>query len=176
MQDKMKKLLEQINMKSDYLEKASIDKIVVYDKNNLWEFYINNDNILPVYIYDELCNKLKSTFKKIDDIIININTSNKSNDYLDDYFNKLLSILGNDSIKYATFIGRKLRLDGDKYLFDVYNKAEYTYMIEKKEYLNKWMNRYGFDISIDIVLTKNKEDEILNEIEKDKVVETCTRS
>ena len=174
MQDKMKKLLEQINMKSDYLEKASIDKIVVYDKNNLWEFYINNDNILPVYIYDELCNKLKSTFKKIDDIIININTSNKSNDYLDDYFNKLLSILGNDSIKYATFIGRKLRLDGDKYLFDVYNKAEYTYMIEKKEYLNKWMNRYGFDISIDIVLTKNKEDEILNEIEKDKVVETPT--
>ena len=171
MQDKMKKLLEQINMKNDYLENASIDKIVVYDKNNLWEFYINNDNILPVYIYEELCNKLKSTFKKIDDIIININTSNKTDEYLDDYFDKLLNILGNDSIKYSTFIGRKLRLDGDKYLFDVYNKAEYTYMIEKKEYLNKWMNRYGFDISIDIVLTKNKEEEILNEIEKDKVVE-----
>lgn len=172
MQDKMKKLLEQINMKSDYLENASIDKIVVYDKSNLWEFYINNDNILPVYIYDELCNKLKSTFTKIDDIIININNNSNSIEFLDDYFDKLIIILGNESIKYNTFIGRKLINVDNKYIFEVFNKAEYTYMIEKKEYINKWMNRYGFKINIDIVLTKNKEDEILSEIEKDMVVET----
>ena len=66
MQDKMKKLLEQIGMSNNYLENASIEKIVVYDKTNLWEFIINNDKILPVYIYDELCNKLKHTFKSID--------------------------------------------------------------------------------------------------------------
>ena len=170
MQDKMKKLLEQIGMNSDYLENASIDKVVVYDKNNLWEFYINNDSILPASVYDELCSKLKSTFKKIDDIIININAGDDSK-YLDDYFDKILSILGNKSIKFNTFIGRKLRREEDNYIFDVYNKAEYTYMIEKKEYINKWMNRYGFKIDIEIELTKNKEDEILNEIEKDMVVE-----
>ena len=170
MQDKMKKLLEQIGMNSDYLENASIDKVVVYDKNNLWEFYINNDSILPASVYDELCSKLKSTFKKIDDIIININAGDDSK-YLDDYFDKILSILGNKSIKFNTFIGRKLRKEEDNYIFDVYNKAEYTYMIEKKEYINKWMNRYGFKINIEIELTKNKEDEILNEIEKDMVVE-----
>ena len=58
MQDKMKKLLDQIGMDNKYLEKSSIEKIVVYDKTNLWEFIINNDKVLPVYIYDELCNKL----------------------------------------------------------------------------------------------------------------------
>ena len=55
MQDKMERLLNQIGMNKDYLENASIDKIIVYEKNNLWEFIISNDKVLPVYIYDELC-------------------------------------------------------------------------------------------------------------------------
>ena len=52
MQDKMKKLLDQIGMDNKYLEKASIEKIVVYDKTNLWEFIINNDKILPYKIWN----------------------------------------------------------------------------------------------------------------------------
>ena len=59
MQDKMVKLLNQIGMNTDYLENASINKIVVYDTNKLWNFVINNDRILPVYIYNELINKIK---------------------------------------------------------------------------------------------------------------------
>ena len=52
MQDKMERLLNQIGMNKDYLENASINKIIVYEKNNLWEFIISNDKVLPVYIYD----------------------------------------------------------------------------------------------------------------------------
>ena len=54
MQDKMEKLLNQIGMSKDYLENSSINKIIVYDKNNLWEFIIDNDKVLPIYIYEEL--------------------------------------------------------------------------------------------------------------------------
>ena len=132
MQDKMERLLTQIGMSKDYFENASIDKIVVYDKNNLWEFIINNDKILPVYIYDELCNKIMNAFKNIKDISIVIKTSDTSNIYLDDYFDKLIDILSNESVKYKIFIDRKIKVDNDKYLFDVYNKAELTYMTEKK--------------------------------------------
>ena len=46
MQDKMERLLNQIGMNKDYLENASIDKIIVYEKNNLWEFIISNDKVL----------------------------------------------------------------------------------------------------------------------------------
>ena len=35
MQDKMERLLNQIGMNKDYLENASIDKIIVNEKNNL---------------------------------------------------------------------------------------------------------------------------------------------
>ncbi len=170
MQDKMKKLLEQIGMKNDYLENANIDKIVVYDKTNLWEFIINNDKVLPVYIYNELNNKIKSTFSKINDISIIIKTSDDELDYLDDYFDKLIYNLADNSVKYKTFIGRKLKIENNKFIFDVYNKAEYSYMIEKIEYLNKMLNRYGFKNSIDIYLREDKEQDILNDIEKDKIV------
>ena len=64
----MVKLLNQIGMNTDYLENASINKIVVYDNNKLWNFVINNDRILPVYIYNELINKIKVTFSSIDNI------------------------------------------------------------------------------------------------------------
>ena len=170
MQDKMKKLLEQIGMKNDYLENANIDKIVVYDKTNLWEFIINNDKVLPVYIYNELNNKIKSTFNKINDISIIIKTSDDELDYLDDYFDKLIYNLADNSVKYKTFVGRKLKIENNKFIFDVYNKAEYSYMIEKIEYLNKMLNRYGFKNSIDIYLREDKEQDILNDIEKDKIV------
>ena len=56
MQDKMKKLLEQIGMSEHYLETASVEKIVVYDKTNLWEFIIKNDKVLPVFMMNFVTN------------------------------------------------------------------------------------------------------------------------
>jgi len=167
----MKKLLEQIGMSNQYFESARVEKIVVYDKTNLWEFIIKNDKILPVYIYDELSNKLKSTFNTINNIVVVINSSDTSDEYLEDYFDKLINNLVNESVKYKTFEGRNLKLENDKYILDTYNKAEYSYMIEKKEYLNKWLGRYGFKNCIDIVLNESNENTVLNEIEKEKVVD-----
>ena len=170
MQDKMERLLNQIGMNKDYLENASIDKIIVYEKNNLWEFIISNDKVLPVYIYDELCNKIMNTFKTIKDINVVITTNNNSNEYLEDYFDKLIDLFSDESIKYKTFIDRKLNIDNDNYIFDVYNKAELAYMTEKKEYLNEMLNRYGFNGNFVLNLCENKGNDILNQIENDKIV------
>lgn len=167
----MKKLLDQIGMDSNYLEKASIEKIIVYDKTNLWEFIISNDKVLPACVYDELTEKLKKTFSGINDILLNINVENNDNQYLADYFDKLINNLINDSVKYKSFEGRNVKIENDKYIFDTYNKAEYSYMIERREYLNKWLNRYGFKNEIQIILNDSNEKDILNEIEKDKIVE-----
>ena len=174
MQDKMEKLLNQIGMSKDYLENSSINKIIVYDKNNLWEFIIDNDKVLPIYVYEELCNKIMNTFNSIKDIHIVINTNDDSNDYLNDYFDKLIDILSNESVKYKTFIDRKLSIKDGNYLFDVYNKAELSYMTEKKEYLNTMLNRYGFNGNIVFNLCSEVENDILNMIEKDKMVNVPT--
>ena len=170
----MEKLLNQIGMSKDYLENSSINKIIVYDKNNLWEFIIDNDKVLPIYVYEELCNKIMNTFNSIKDIHIVINTNDDSNDYLNDYFDKLIDILSNESVKYKTFIDRKLSIKDGNYLFDVYNKAELSYMTEKKEYLNTMLNRYGFNGNIVFNLCSEVENDILNMIEKDKMVNVPT--
>ena len=176
MQDKMEKLLNQIGMSKDYLENSSINKIIVYDKNNLWEFIIDNDKVLPIYIYEELCNRIMNTFNAIKDIHIIINTDDDSNNYIDDYFDKLIDILCNESVKYKTFIDRKLSIKDGNYLFDVYNKAELSYMTEKKEYLNTMLNRYGFNGNIIFNLCNDAENDILNMIENDKIVNIPTGS
>ena len=101
MQDKMVKLLNQIGMNTDYLENASINKIVVYDNNKLWNFVINNDRILPVYIYNELINKIKVTFSSIDNIKLSIVIDNDCNEYINDYVDNLINVFSNDSYKYS---------------------------------------------------------------------------
>ena len=120
MHDKMERLLNHIGMNKDYLENASIDKIIVYEKNNLWEFIISNDKVLPVYIYDELCNKIMNTFNTIKDINVVITTNNNSNEYLEDYFDRLIDLFSDESIKYKTFIDRKLNIDNDNYIFSTF--------------------------------------------------------
>ena len=84
MQDKMKRLLDQIGMNTDYLEKASIKKIVVYDNNKLWNFIIENDKILPVYIYTELINKIKINFSTIEDIKLSVIVREDNDEYIND--------------------------------------------------------------------------------------------
>ena len=97
----MVRLLNQIGMNTDYLENASINKIVVYDNNKLWNFVINNDRILPVYIYNELINKIKVTFSSIDNIKLSIVIDNDCDEYINDYVDNLINVFSNDSYKYS---------------------------------------------------------------------------
>ena len=92
MQDKMKRLLDQIGMNTDYLEKATIKKIVVYDNNKLWNFIIENDKILPVYIYTELINKIKINFSTIEDIKLSVIVREDNDEYINDYIDNLINI------------------------------------------------------------------------------------
>ena len=171
MQDKMVKLLNQIGMNTDYLENASINKIVVYDNNKLWNFVINNDRILPVYIYNELINKIKVTFSSIDNIKLSIVIDNDCDEYINDYVDNLINIFSNDSYKYRVFIGRNVKVSDDNFVFDVYNKAENAYLVEKINYINNCLKDYGFKKKFKLNLSLDAENELLKEIESEKIVD-----
>ena len=171
MQDKMKRLLDQIGMNTDYLEKASIKKIVVYDNNKLWNFIIENDKILPVYIYTELINKIKINFSTVEDIKLSVIVREDNDEYINDYIDNLINIFSNDSYKYRVFIGRNVNVIDNKYVFEVYNKAENSYLIEKLNYINNCLKDYGFNKNLELSLVEEKENELLKEIENEKVVE-----
>ena len=167
----MVKLLNQIGMNTDYLENASINKIVVYDNNKLWNFVINNDRILPVYIYNELINKIKVTFSSIDNIKLSIVIDNDCNEYINDYVDNLINVFSNDSYKYRVFIGRNVKVSDDDFIFDVYNKAENAYLVEKINYINNCLKDYGFKKKFKLNLSLDAENELLKKIESEKIVD-----
>ena len=167
----MVRLLNQIGMNTDYLENASINKIVVYDNNKLWNFVINNDRILPVYIYNELINKIKVTFSSIDNIKLSIVIDNDCDEYINDYVDNLINVFSNDSYKYRVFIGRNVKVSDDDFVFDVYNKAENTYLVEKINYINNCLKDYGFKKKFKLNLSLDAENELLKKIESEKIVD-----
>ena len=94
MQDKLKKLFDSVGFDEEsYFDKASLDKVIVYDNNKIWKFIIEVDSILPCDIYFELFNKLKDTFNKVDDIILTIKAKNITYSKINDYFKVIIDEL-----------------------------------------------------------------------------------
>ena len=106
----MKKLLDQIGMKNDFLENSDIKKVFVYDSDKTWHFIIENDAILPLHIYNEFLDKLKCTFSEVKEIRLTIVVSNVDDKYLDDYFSMLINKFSNESYKYRVFLDRTLKV------------------------------------------------------------------
>ena len=171
MQEKMKKLLDQIGMKNDFLENSDIKKVFVYDSDKTWHFIIENDAILPLHIYNEFLDKLKCTFSEVKEIRLTIVVSNVDDKYLDDYFSMLINKFSNESYKYRVFLDRTLKVTDSCYVFEVDNKAEYSYLTEKIEYINSHLRDFGFNKKIEIVITTDREKELLNRIESEKIME-----
>ncbi len=171
MQDNMKKLLDQIGMNSSYLDGANIEKVIVYDNNKEWDFIINTDKILPISIYNELIDKIKVYFDLIENIKLAIKPIIVDDEYINDYMDYLINLFSQDSYKYRVFIGREIKISDGRYIFEVYNKAEKAYLMEKISYINSHLKDYGFDKVFSIELVIDKEKELLDQIEKEKMVE-----
>ena len=57
MQEKLKKLFEEINLEDNllsYFNGASIEKIVVYDQTKQIDFIINTKEVLPIDVYNNV--------------------------------------------------------------------------------------------------------------------------
>ena len=137
MQDKLKKLFDSISFKEEsYFDKASLDKVIVYDNNKIWKFIIEVDSILPCDIYFELFNKLKDTFNKVDDIILTIKAKNITYSKINDYFKVIIDELVKLNVRYKVFSDRELELNDDDIYFSVFNNVEKINMIAKINYIN----------------------------------------
>ena len=171
MNTKLEKLLEHIGLNEDYLKyfnSASIDKVVSYKETGNLEFIINIDVIPPYVVYKELLNSLKNEFTS------KISVSFISNNYNNciSYLNNIINKYAKDSIRYNVFIDRDYKLDKDNIIIPVFNKIEELNIKNIERDIIKKLNNYGFkDIKIDILLEEKNNEDIIKEIEADKIVE-----
>ena len=169
MQDKLEKLLKKIDFDSDkysYFDNASIDKVIVYDNNKMYEFIINTNEIIDIEIYELLLQKINNSFNN-SRLVINANNvdDNKISDYVK-------YIISKESDKYKIFLDRNIVVDNTTINIDAYNKVECTDLIQIKNKVIEKLYCYGFkgfDISINLI--ENGNSDLILQIESEKLVE-----
>ena len=174
MQDKLKKLFAEINVETDmlsYFNNASIEKVVIYDKNKLLDFIVNTEELLPIEIYNSILAKLTEYFKEIKNINLIIRPQNVDNSKITEYYLAIMNDVAKDKSKYQIFLDRDISVVGNTIKINTYNKVECSNMFSLKEELITKMHNYGFDIEIDIDLILDGDNELKDKIEKEKEID-----
>ena len=179
MQDKLEKLFNEIGVDEEirtYFNNASIEKVAIYDKNKLLDFVIHTNSVLPIEVYNSLLNKLVTYFKEIKDIKLYIIPESVDNDIILDYYTSVMKDICLDKSKYNIFLERDIRIDGNAIIVPVYNKVEYANMVSVKEKIISKLKCYGIDVSIDIDLILDGNNELKDKIASEKVVVVNTKA
>jgi DNA polymerase-3 subunit alpha (Gram-positive type) len=172
MHDKLKLLLEQINMPQEfhtYFKDGNLDKISVLKKESMVNFILTINNVLPVETYVKLCNLIDNHFSMYKSTKVIINVLDSSLDLINEYYNYLIEEYSVDYPLLHMFAGINLRYDGNILYLEVSNKAEEMKIESIKERLVQDLAGIGFkDLTIEIVINEEARNAILKQIEEEK--------
>ena len=162
MQDKLKKLFDEIKIEEsiqNHFESASIEKIILYDKNKIVEFLINTQNLIPLDAYYYVLEKLVSYFKDFEEIKLIIIPKNIDYNLLKEYYIDIMEKICLDRTKYQIFLERDIEINDNVITIKAYNKIECTNLISLKQELIDKLMYFGFkvEINIDLILEGDKE-------------------
>src|SRR5574344_25531 len=147
MQDKLKLLLEQINIPDQYriyFNDGTLDKICVVKSDNKVKFLITLTQILPVSAYVKFVNLL--------------------NEYYEYFMNEYTT----SSPLLEMFIGIPIEISNDNLTIEVSNKAEVMKFNSIKDRLIEDLKNIGFIINIEVKENVEASNAIINKIEEEK--------
>ena len=179
MQDKLKKLFSEIGIDDEILsffEDASIEKVVIYDKNKLLDFVVNTKYLIPIDVYNNVLYKLVTYFSEIESVKLIINPKEVDNSKISEYYYDIIKNISLDRSKYNIFIDREIQVSDNVIKIDTFNKVECTNMISLRQEIIDRMKCYGFDVSVDINLVLDGDNELKEKIEHEKEVSVSTQS
>ena len=113
MQEKLKKLFDEIKLENDelqYFNSASIEKVILYDKNKIIEFLINTQTLIPIDTYNNLLNKLSNCFNAFETIKLIIIPKNIDYSKLEEYYKYLMQQVTKERNKYQIFLEREIEI------------------------------------------------------------------
>lgn len=100
--DKLKILLEQANItQNNYLENAELSRVVVDDKNRIWQFHLTTDRIIPSALYQMMSTNINKAFRDIAKTELIMAEGEFDEQLVLDYFMTAVNSLSiNDNIKH----------------------------------------------------------------------------
>ncbi len=172
MHEKLKLLLEQINMPNEFysfFKDGNLDKIAISKKDNNVNFFVTLDKILPIEIYVKFCNLVSNHFNMYEETNVIITAVNKEYDLLSDYYNYLIEEYSVDFPLLQMFSGIANKVENNILYLEVSNKAEEMKLTSIKDKLITDLIKIGYnDISIEININEEARNAILKQIEEEK--------
>ncbi len=172
MHEKLKLLLEQINMPNDfhqYFKDGNLDKISVLKKENMVSFIVTLDKILPVEVYVKFCNLISEHFDMYKETKVIINVLSKDFTLLTEYYNYLIEEYSIDYPLLQMFAGISNKIEDDTLYLEVSNKAEEMKLESIKDKIISDLTSIGYsNINIKISINEEARNAILKQIEEEK--------
>ena len=138
MQDRLKKLFEEIKLEEtvfEYFDLASIEKVILYDQNKIIEFLIKTKNLIPIDIYNLVIENLTSYFNTFEKLKLIILPENIDYNKLEEYYKHTMKKISEDRNKYLIFLDRDIQVENNTLTIKAYNKIECTNLIQLKQEL-----------------------------------------
>lgn len=177
MQEKLKTLLDKINLDQEYysfFEEAKLDRIVGNKDKTSYQFQISTSTTLPLDIYTSFKEALKAGFDNFK-VSILFNVSNPNYDLIKDYYTYLIKQNMQEFPLLETFLESTLIIDNNNITIELSNKAEEMKFTSIATKLIKLLETVGYsDITIKTKINEEKREEIRKEIEQSKTVDIPT--
>ena len=170
MNDKLKILLEEINLEEEYYKyflNGALNKIIINKKDKSWDFKIILDKTLPLDIFITLKDKTTKMFvdnEKVLSVSFDLTYNHIDYKYLRDYYKY---VIDNSDIKSLKMFYENYIYYENKIIIEVLNEIEKNKFSAYIDLIKNQLNRYGFKSDIDILINKEKNDEIKREIEEE---------
>ena len=172
MSEQVKTVLDKLNIEDEFVNefKSASFKEINYDESKKRiTVVLKNKTSLSCELYFLLEDKLKKHFanNKLT-LVIEVESSNK--EYYKDYYLRCLNQIKENN-PLIDFFSDRLFTKEDKYLLEVFNKAEEKQAKDFLKQINKKMQLFGFEDNLSTFLNEEKRLSIINNINSDLEVE-----
>ncbi len=164
MDSKLKLILEKINLDNKYfqeLEKAELDKVVVYKKYDKVQIVLKNDTNLSLELYKTLTTCFSNYFGK--EVSLEIITSEINKDYLKIYYRDIIESIASEKV-LANFFLDRLVIDDNSYTVKLINEVEEKQFSTIKDIIIKKLKQCGFDIDLTTFIDLEEQEKTKNAI------------
>lgn len=166
MDNKLKKLLEQINWTLEdysYFEDGKLERIIGSSDKTKYTFLINIKSILPVEIFESFIMHLKDSFGAVEKVVAVMTPSNENYDLVQEYFNYLINRYSIKCPALATLIDTTVELKSETLIIPIDNIAEENklYSLEKDIIMD--FRSFGYKIERINPILKDDPESVLEE-------------
>ena len=179
MNDKLKLLLDKINLNSEcykYFENGKIIKIISSKDKLNWNFIIETSSLLPTEVLEFLDNNIKNGFEKLNSVTYTIKPLSVSNSKINDYYPYVINSIGLSHGMITLFSDNLIKFTTDGLVIATDNRAQENIIKNNLDKINKKFKQIGFDVNLKVVLNEEdhkvkNDDEIKIEVDMSKITQ-----